>query len=61
MHGDYYDKHLPVFGNKGIGCKNCKFSMHGKLRQPTWTELSKTANAGDITIELIHAVDWKAG
>lgn len=62
MHGDYYaDKHLPMFGNKGIGCKNCKFSMHGKVRQPTWTELSKTAVKGTKIIEVIHAVDWQAG
>jgi len=20
LHGDYYDKQLPMFGNKGIGC-----------------------------------------
>lgn len=32
MHGDYYDKHLPMFGNKGIGCLNCKFNMHGQKR-----------------------------
>jgi hypothetical protein len=25
MHGDYYGKQQPMFGNKGIGCMNCKF------------------------------------
>jgi len=23
MHGNYYDKQLPGFGNKVIGCHNC--------------------------------------
>lgn len=35
--GDYYDRQLPMFGNKGIGCLNCKFDLHGKQREITWT------------------------
>ena len=37
LHGGYYDKQLPYFGNKVLGCLNCKFNMHGKVRTPTWT------------------------
>lgn len=37
MFGDYYGKQQPMFGNKGIGCMNCKFSMYGKPRVRTWT------------------------
>lgn len=40
LHGDYYDKQLPGFGNKVIGCHACTFDMHGARRDRTWTELS---------------------
>ncbi len=46
MYGGYYDEQLPMFGNKGIGCLECKFSMHGRPIERTWTELSSTAEAG---------------
>lgn len=39
MHGGYYDRQLPIFGNKVLGCLNCKFNMHGQERTPTWTEV----------------------
>ena len=29
LHGGFYDKQLPIFGNKVLGCRNCKFSLHG--------------------------------
>ena len=61
MHGDQHDKHLPIFGSKGIGCRNCRFSMDGRVREPTWTELALEAPAGSNTISLIHEVDWQAG
>lgn len=35
--------------------------MHGIVRDKTWTLLSTTAAAGDATITLNEAVDWKAG
>lgn len=37
LYGGYYDKQLPYFGNKVLGCMNCKFNMHGAVRTPTWT------------------------
>ncbi len=36
-----------MFGNKGIGCLECKFSMHGKTRSKTWTMLNSTINPGN--------------
>ena len=39
MYGGYYGKQQPMFGNKGIGCKDCKFSMHGTPRTKTWSAL----------------------
>jgi hypothetical protein len=41
-----------MFGNKVIGCKNCKFNMHGKVRNITWTDISSTIKPGDTTIML---------
>jgi len=63
MYGDYYDKQLPMFGNKGIGCKNCKFSMHGRELERTWSEMVATAEKGADEITVIHDVtaDWKVG
>ena len=61
LHGDYYGKQLPIFGNKVIGCKNCKFNLHGQVRNPTWTDLNATVNAGGVTIKLNSPVDWLPG
>lgn len=61
MHGGYYGKQMPIFGNKGIGCNNCKFSMYGKPRDKTWTTLAATINAGDTTLTLTDSVDWQVG
>lgn len=62
MYGDYYDKQLPTFGNKGIGCINCKFSMHGKKIGTTWTMISQAALAGATTINVEGDIsDWENG
>ena len=61
MHGGYYGKQQPLFGNKGIGCLNCKFSMYGAPRAMTWTTLSATVNVGATTLTLTDAVDWQVG
>lgn len=61
MYGDYYGKQIPMFGNKGIGCLNCKFSMFGKPRSPTWTTLAATANVGDSQLTVSQPVDWQVG
>ena len=61
MYGDYYGKQQPMFGNKGIGCFNCKFSIYGKPRAMTWTTISATINPGDTTLTLTDTVDWQVG
>jgi hypothetical protein len=61
MYGDYYGKQQPMFGNKGIGCMDCKFSMYGRPRKPTWTTISATINPGDNTLTVTDDVDWKVG
>ena len=47
MHGNYWLQQLPIFGNKVIGCFECDFSMIGKTRLPTWSQLAATVNVGD--------------
>lgn len=61
MYGDYYGTQQPIFGNKGIGCLECKFSMHGKVRTYTWTMLSASIMAGDTTLNVMDSVDWEVG
>ena len=61
MYGSYYGKQQPMFGNKGIGCMECKFCMHGKPRTKTWTVLSATINAGDTVLSVADTVDWQVG
>ena len=47
MHGSKTDPELPIFGNKVIGNWEGVIDIHGVPRNPTWTELLTTANAGD--------------
>lgn len=61
MHGNYYGAQAPMFGNKGIGCMECRFSMHGQVRSVTWTSLETTAASGTNTITVQDAVDWRVG
>jgi hypothetical protein len=61
LYGGYYGKQQPMFGNKGIGCLNCKLSIYGQPRTKTWTTLAATVNIGDTTLTLSEAVDWQVG
>ena len=61
MYGGYYGKQQPLFGNKGIGCKNCKFSMYGNPRVKTWSSLSATVNVGANQLTVQDTVDWQVG
>ena len=61
MYGNYYGKHLPMFGNKGIGCLNCKFYMYGTPRITTWTTISATILPGNTSFTVSDDIDWKAG
>ena len=61
MYGSYDGRQQPMFGNKGIGCMNCKLSMYGTPRPKTWTVISSTINVGDNTLTVQDTVDWKVG
>lgn len=61
MYGSYYGKQQPMFGNKGIGCMNCKFSMYGVPRPYTWSVITSTIAINDNTLTVRDPVDWKVG
>ena len=58
MHGDVKDPYLPIYGNKVLGVRFGTLDMHGPPRNPTWTSLDLTANAGENQITLMEACDW---
>jgi len=61
MHGSISDPYLPIYGNKCIGLRHGTLDLHGIKREPTWTVLEKTADAGGSTLTLQEKVDWKVG
>jgi hypothetical protein len=61
MHSDKYSPEIPIYGNKVIGVRNGILDMHGAPRDPVWTDLDSTVQAGANTITLIRSVDWKIG
>lgn len=61
MHGDYYDAQQPMFGNKGIGCLNCKFSMYGKPRVTTWSTITTNITVGASQFTVKDSIDWQVG
>ena len=46
-------------------CRGCiwvqtgRLSLHGSPIRPAWTQLGRTASAGDWTLELAEAVNWQ--
>ena len=59
LHGGYYGKQQPLFGNKGIGCNLCEISIYGIPRTPTWTMLETPINSGDRSFTVTADIDWK--
>lgn len=39
----------------------CFFSLHGQVRQYTWTQLASSINIGASTLTVQDAVDWHVG
>ena len=66
MHGHKFSEKLPIYGNKVIGVRNGILEMHGKERNPVWTELYSTADVGATTMEINYDntnsnFDWGPG
>eukprot|EP00759_Apiculatamorpha_spiralis_P009384 PhF_6_TR15991/c1_g1_i1/m.25091 len=61
LFGDRLTPEIPVHGAKVIALRNGAIDLHGIPRNPTWTKLVATANAGDQFIVLQGPVDWKQG
>lgn len=50
-----------MFGNKGIGCLNCKFSLYGTPRVKTWSTITANISVGDTSFTVKDSIDWVAG
>jgi len=61
MYGGYYTSQQPMFGNKGIGCLECHISMHGEIRQYTWSSLLTTILPGETKLTVVDHIDWRVG
>jgi len=46
MHGLISDPYMPIYGNKCIGLRFGTLDIHGPVREPVWTVLESTADAG---------------
>lgn len=49
---------MPMFGNKFLVVINGLMDINGKVRTPTWTTLSTTANVNSTSITLAQNTDW---
>jgi cell migration-inducing and hyaluronan-binding protein len=54
------DEQLMGMGDRGIMLSGGTLNLHGN-RTNTWTKLSKTAEAGSNSIEVLNAAQWQAG
>lgn len=61
LEGTQDDNALPLFGNKVLGIYEGEMDIHGKIRKPVWTQISKDALKGDKQITLKEEVDWQIG
>jgi cell migration-inducing and hyaluronan-binding protein len=54
------DEQMMGMGDRGIMLSGGTLNLHGN-RSNSWTKLSKTAEAGSNSIEVLNAAQWKAG
>jgi hypothetical protein len=54
------DEQMMGMGDRGIMLSGGTLNLHGD-RTNTWTKLSKTAEAGSTSIEVLNASQWKTG
>src|SRR5689334_21125623 len=54
------DEQLMGMGDRGIMLSGGTLNLHGD-RTNTWTKLSKTAEAGSNSIEVLNAAEWRVG
>ena len=61
LFGHRMSTEIPLYGAKTLSVRHGSLDLHGKPLNVTWTHLAQTANAGDVTIDLVKAVDWEVG
>ena len=54
------DEQMMGMGDRGIMLSGGTLNLHGN-RTNTWTKLSKTAEAGSNSIEVLNAAQWQVG
>jgi cell migration-inducing and hyaluronan-binding protein len=54
------DEQMMGMGDRGIMLSGGTLNLHGD-RTNTWTKLSKTAEAGSTSIDVLNAAQWKVG
>ena len=54
------DEQMMGMGDRGIMLSGGTLNLHGD-RSNSWTKLSKTAEAGSTSIDVLNAAQWKAG
>src|SRR5678815_1146973 len=54
------NEQLMGMGDRGIMLSGGTLNLHGN-RTNAWTRLSKTAEAGSNSIEVLNAAQWKVG
>jgi len=54
------DEQMMGMGDRGIMLSGGTLNLHGD-RTNTWTKLSKTADAGSTSIEVLNAAQWRVG
>ena len=54
------DEQMMGMGDRGIMLSGGTLNLHGD-RTNTWTKLSKTAEAGSNSIEVLNAAQWRVG
>lgn len=61
MHGNYWGRQLPEFGNKVLGCHSCKLDIHGSPKTPTWSRITATINTGATSLTIEEPSNWIVG
>ena len=57
------DPEMPGFGAKSLAIRDGNLTLHGRHREPTWTQLrlDSPVAVGDTTVIVDGAVNWRAG
>ena len=63
LHGRPDDPELPGYGAKALAVRQGNLTLHGRHREPTWTQLAtgKPLAVGARTLTVTGTVNWRLG